>query len=61
MATTRNTPPRNAGKPFSERAVNFILRNAGKMSASAMAGRLGRTVKSVRSKAERLGVPLSLE
>lgn len=56
---TTNTP-RNAGKVFSDKAVSFLVSNAGKMSASSIAGRLGRTVKSVRRKAEKLGLSLSV-
>lgn len=51
---------RNAGKVFSEKAVNFLVNNAGVLSASSIAGRLGRTTKAVRRKAEKLGISLSL-
>lgn len=55
-----NTQPRNAGKPFTERAVNFLTTRAGKQSASSIARQLGRTEKSVRRKAEKLGLSLRL-
>ena len=55
-----NTQPRNAGKPFTERAVNFLTIRAGKQSASSIARQLGRTEKSVRRKAEKLGLSLRL-
>ena len=58
--TTTNTSTRNAGKTFSDRALNFLIGNAGLMSAKSIAGRLGRTTKSVRRKAEKLGVKLSV-
>lgn len=51
---------RNAGKLFSEKAVNFLVSNAGVLSAKSIAGRLGRTTKAVRRKAEKLGISLSL-
>lgn len=56
MATTT----RNAGKPFSDKAVAFLVNNAGNMSAKSIAGRLGRTTKAVRRKAEKLGVSLAI-
>lgn len=55
-----STTTRNAGKLFSDRAVDFLVKNAGVLSAKSIAGRLGRTTKSVRRKAEKLGVSLSL-
>ena len=58
--STVSASTRNAGKAFSERAVLFLVRNSGRMSARAIAGRLGRTVKSVRRKAEKLGLSLSV-
>jgi transposase len=58
MSTTTTT--RNAGKVFSDRAVNFLIGNAGLMSAKSIAGRLGRTTKAVRRKAEKLGLSLSV-
>lgn len=51
---------RSYGKPFSLRAVRFLLNNAGTMSTTGIANRLGRTVKSIRNKASRLGVSLTL-
>ena len=56
--TSTNT--RNAGKAFSDRAVNFLIGNAGLLSAKSIAGQLGRTTKAVRRKAEKLGVRLSV-
>ena len=58
--TTTNTSTRNAGKVFSTRAVSFLIRNAGTLSTRSIAGRLGRTVKAVRRKAEKLGISLSV-
>lgn len=61
MSTTNSSGlTRNAGKVFSNRATLFLIRNAGTMSAKSIAGRLGRTVKAVRRKAEKLGISLSL-
>ena len=59
-STSTTTVLRNAGKPFSDKAVNFLVNNAGVLSASSIAGRLGRTVKGIRRKAEKLGISLSL-
>ena len=58
--SSSNSNVRNAGKLFSDRAVNFLVNNAGVLSAKSIAGRLGRTTKSVRRKAEKLGISLSL-
>lgn len=55
-----STQIRNAGKPFSPRAVEFLLKKAGKMRARSIANVLGRTEKSVRRKAEKLGVSLAV-
>ena len=60
MSSSKSTATRNAGKVFSDRAVNFLTNNAGVLSASSIAGRLGRTTKAVRRKAEKLGISLSL-
>lgn len=51
---------RNAGKPFSDKALTFLINNAGVMKASSIAGRLGRTTKAIRRKAEKLGLSLLL-
>lgn len=59
-STTTSSSARNAGKVFSARAVNFLVENAGVLSAKSIAGRLGRTTKAVRRKAEKLGLSLSL-
>jgi hypothetical protein len=58
--TTNTTSTRSAGKVFSDVALNFILGNAGTMSAKSIANRLGRATKSVRRKAEKLGLSLAL-
>lgn len=58
MAT--RTVTRNAGKPFSTKAVNFLLSKAGNQSANSIARQLGRTEKAVRRKAEKLGVSLAV-
>jgi hypothetical protein len=58
--TTTTKQPRNAGKVFSSNAEIYLINNAGRMSAKSIAGVLGRTVKAVRRKAERLGVSLAL-
>ena len=58
--TTNTTNTRNAGKVFSDKATGFLLASAGVISARKIANRLGRTVKSVRRKAEKLGLSLSL-
>lgn len=57
---SKTKTPRNAGKPFSGRAVHFLLENAGHLTTRSIAARLGRTVKAVRRKAEKLGVSLSV-
>jgi hypothetical protein len=54
------TSPLNAGKAFSVRAVNFLVNFAGIRSAGSIAGTLGRTPKSIRRKAEKLGVSLAV-
>ena len=46
------------GTPFSIKAMLFINKNAGKLSALSMAKRLRRTEKSIRRKAEKLGISL---
>lgn len=45
-------------KKFTERSVNFIRKNAGKMSAQSIANVIHRSEKSVRRKAEKLGISL---
>lgn len=59
-ATTSSSSARNAGKVFSSQAVSFLVENAGVLSANSIARRLGRTTKSIRRKAEKLGLSLSL-
>ncbi len=51
---------RNSGKPFSIKAVNLLYSKAGVLSAAVIAKRLGRTEKSIRRKAERIGLSLAL-
>ena len=61
MSKTSSTVTRNAGKLFSVKAVGFLVSNAGTLSAKSIAGRLGRTTKAVRRKAEKLGISLSVQ
>jgi hypothetical protein len=51
---------RNAGKPFSTKAVGFLVSKAGKQPATSIARQLGRTEKAVRRKAEKLGISLAV-
>ena len=51
---------RNAGKPFTFKATNFLVKKAGKMPAHSIANVLGRTEKAVRRKAEKLGLSLAV-
>lgn len=60
MTARSSTVLRNAGKPFSASAVASLRTRAGKSSAQAIAKTLGRTVKAVRRKAEKLGLSLSV-
>jgi hypothetical protein len=60
MSSSKTSTVRNAGKLFSVRAVGFLITNAGVISAKSIAGRLGRTTKAIRRKAEKLGISLSL-
>ena len=48
------------GTLFSSNAVSFIVKNAGKLKAKSIASILHRTEKSVRRKAEKLGISLRL-
>jgi len=48
------------GTVFSTNSVRFLEKNAGKMSARSIAAVLHRTEKSVRRKAEKLGLSLRL-
>ena len=61
MSKTSSTVTRNAGKLFSVKAVGFLVSKAGTLSAKSIAGRLGRTTKAVRRKAEKLGISLSVQ
>jgi len=56
MAT--NGTATTKGKLFSNSSVSFIVKNAGKMKAGSIAKVLHRTEKSIRRKAEKLGVSL---
>lgn len=49
------------GKLFTESSINFIKKNAGKMTAKAIANVLHRTEKSVKRKAEKLGISLRVK
>jgi predicted ArsR family transcriptional regulator len=49
----------NAGKPFSDKAVGYLVSRAGRMSAKSIANVLGRTEKAIRRKAEKLGLSLA--
>ena len=60
MAKRSSKTTRNSGKLFSTKAVSFLLDSAGIITASSIASRLGRTTKSVRRKAEKLGVSLAV-
>jgi len=60
MAKRNSKTTRNSGKLFSTKATAFLLDNAGVLAASSIAGRLGRTTKSVRRKAEKLGISLAV-
>jgi len=51
------TSTRN-GKPLTRGSVNYIARNAGKMSTKAIASVLHRPVQTVKSVALKLGVSL---
>ena len=48
------------GKAFTSGTVSFIVTNAGKMTVKNMAKVLHRTEKSIRRKAERLGIKLKV-
>jgi hypothetical protein len=50
--------PRNTGKKFTLRASLVLMDLAGIKSAASIATRLGRTTKSIRRKAEKLGLSL---
>jgi hypothetical protein len=49
------------GKPLTQGSVDFILRNAGKLSGRAIANILHRPIKTVQSVASRNGVSLKLK
>jgi len=49
------------GKPLTQGSVNFIARNAGKMTTKSMASVLHRPVQTVKSVALKLGVSLRVK
>ena len=49
---------KNAGKVFTDKATDFLVKNAGVMSTAKIASRLGRTTKAISRKAEKLGLSL---
>jgi hypothetical protein len=59
--TLTNGVATRTGKRFTTGSVQFLFKNAGKMRASKMARVLHRTTKSVRRKAERLGLRLKVD
>ena len=56
---TNGVATRN-GKRFTTGSLRFLSNKAGKMSAKSIAKVLHRTVKSVRRKAEKLGLSLKV-
>ncbi len=60
MSLTTTTTLKMAGRPFTIAAVNFLVTNAGFITANAIANRLGRTTKAIRRKAEKLNISLAL-
>lgn len=56
---TTGTVTRN-GKPLTQGSVNFIARNAGKMTTKAIASVLHRPIQTVKSVALKLGVSLKV-
>jgi hypothetical protein len=48
------------GKKFTAGSLNFLIGSAGTMSATSIARVLHRTTKSVRRKAEKLGLSLKV-
>jgi hypothetical protein len=61
MGTSKVATKRNAGKFFSEKAIKFLVSRAGKSTAKAIANQLGRTEKSIRRKAEKMGLSLAVK
>jgi hypothetical protein len=50
-----------SGKPFTEGSLNFIVKNAGKISAKSIANILHRSVNSVYAQGRKLGVAQKLK
>ena len=48
----------NQGKPYTAKTVSFLVASAGVTSVITIAKKLGRSVKGVRRKAEKLGLSL---
>ena len=48
----------NQGKPYTSKTVSFLITHAGSTSVTTIAKKLGRSVKGVRRKAEKLGLSL---
>ncbi len=46
----------NHGKPWSEKEIQFLKENYGKLTQRAIAGKLGRTVPAVKAKVKELGL-----
>lgn len=61
MSMNSNGTNTRTGKKFTSGSVNFLTSNAGKMSAKSIANILHRTEKSVRRKAEKLGLSLKVK
>jgi hypothetical protein len=59
--TLTNGVATRAGKRFTTGSVQFLRSRAGTMTASKIARVLHRTTKSVRRKAERLGLRLKVD
>lgn len=57
VTKTNGTATRDR-KKFTQGSVEFIRKNAGRMTAEKIASVLHRTVKSVRRKAEKMGLKL---
>lgn len=58
MMSRKNGTATKTGKKFTVGALNFLTTRAGKMSARKIANVLHRTEKSIRRKAEQMGVSL---
>jgi ubiquinone biosynthesis protein UbiJ len=58
--TTQTNRLVTKGTLFSEKAVTYLSVNAGKMSAVSIAKVLRRTEKSIRRKAQKLGISLAV-